>query len=239
MSRRHQSLLKFARKNSFSSARESHGVCFHAALQLGAHAAELGLTDEVRFVHWRVLGDPHFREHWALSFRAGHVLDVTAVQVDGNCNPLRKKDTYPPHFGGPRDYPLSLILRHVPAGGQGHGNRVPAGLIWRVHRSMIAYDLRRDSTQGVAFPLVLAVGRLAETSVVLSLHALSEWARSRLATLRSRLSSPASAPVEPPPHVLLPPQDIPWRATIWRAVLNATRRLAKAICAIFFLGVPV
>lgn len=214
-------------------------MCFHAALQLGAHAAELGLADEVSFVHWRVRGDPHFREHWALSFRAGHVLDVTAVQVDGNCNPLRKKDAYPPHFGVACDYPLRLILRHVPAGGQGDGMRVPAGLIRRVHRSMIAYDLRRDSAQGVAFPLVLAVGRLAETSVVLSLHTMSEWARGRLATLRSRLSSPASAPVEPLPHVLVSPQDIPWRATIWRAALNATRKLAKAIFAIFFLGVPV
>lgn len=117
--------------------------------------------------------------------------------------------------------------------------RVPAGLIWRVHCSMIAYDLRRDSTRGIAFPLLVAVGRLAETSVVLSLHALSEWARGRLTTLRSRLSSPASAPVEPLPHVLLVSKDIPWRATIWCAALNATRKLAKAIVAIFFLGVPV
>ena len=137
------------------------------------------------------------------------------------------------------DYPLSLILRHVPAGEQGDGMRVPAGFIWRVQCSIIAYDLRRDSAQGVAFPLVLAVGRLAETSVVLSLHTMSEWARGRLTTLRSCLSSPASAPVEPLPHVLLVSKDIPWRATIWCATLNATRKLTKAIFAIFFLGVPV
>ena len=137
------------------------------------------------------------------------------------------------------DYPLSLILRHVPAGGQGDGMRVPAGLIWRVYCSMIAYDLRRDSVRGIAFPLVVAVGRLAETSVVLSLHTVSDWARGRVATLRSRLSSPASAPVEPLPKVLVSPRDIPWWARIWRSAVNATRGLAKAICAIFFLGVPV
>ena len=117
--------------------------------------------------------------------------------------------------------------------------RVPAGLIWRVHCSMIAYDLRRYSARGMAFPLVVAVGRLAETLVVLSLHALSEWARGRLTTLRSRLSNPASAPVERLPHVLLVSKDIPWRAKIWCAALNATRKLTKAIFAIFFLGVPV
>ena len=141
-----------------------------------------------------------------------------------------------PHL---RDQPLSLILRHVPAGGQGHGDRVPAGLIWRVHRSMIAYDLRRDSMQGVVFPFVVAVGRLVETSVVLSLHALSEWARGRLTTLRGRLSSPESAPVEPLPKAQLSQQGHRWRARICRSAVNATRRLAKAICAIFFLGVPV
>ncbi len=240
MSSRYQSLLKFARKCRFSSVQESQGVCFHAALQLAARARELGLEDQVRFLHWRVRNDANFREHWALSFRKMHVLDVTAVQVDGHSNPLRKMDSYPPHFGTPRDYPLSLILRQTASTLQvAAGARIPVALIWRVQRSMIAYDLRRAPTPWMISPLLTATGRLAETLLVLSIHGVSDWARGRLSTLKSRLSRPVVWPDVELSNSPLPPQGFLLRVRTRRAAVGAPGRMARAACALFFLGVPV
>ena len=215
-------------------------MCFHAALQLGARARELGLEDRVRFLHWRVRNDAHFREHWALSFRGAHVLDVTAVQVDGNSNPLRKRDSYPTHFGTPRDYPLDLILRHAANTPQASASqRVPVALIWRVQRSMIAYDFHRASSHWSARPLLVAAGRLMETLLVLFIHGLSDWARSRLTTLKSRLSVPVVPPNVRPASELSSPDLPSWRIRAWRAAADALRRVARAACALFFLGIPV
>ncbi len=240
MSRRYQSLLKFARKNRFSSLQESYGACFHAALQIGVRARELGLEDRVRFLHWRVRNDANFREHWALSFRKRHALDVTAVQVDGDPNPLRTIDSYPLHFGTPRDYPLSLILRQVPSSLQAaSGDRVAAALIWRVQRSMIVYDSRRTPMPGVISPLFTAAGRLTETLFVLSLHGLSNWARGRLTTLESRLSRSAVLPHGALSNSPVSPESPLVRARVRRAAVEAPHRVARAVCALFFLGVPV
>ena len=236
----HQSLLKFARKHRYASARESHGVCFHAALLIGAHAQELGLEDRVRFLHWRVRDDANFREHWALSFRQSHVLDLTASQVDGNANPLRKMDSYPPNFGAPRDYPLALILHHGASALQAPaGARISAALIWRVQRSMVAYDLRRGPMPWAIYPLFIAAAKLAETLLVLSLQGVSDWATGRSVTLKSRLSGPAVSPHAESSNSLVVPQSLLSRALLRRAALGAPRRVARAVCAIFFLGVPV
>ena len=239
MSERHRSLLKFARKHRFSSAVSSHGVCFHATVQLGERAAALGLENEVRFLHWRVRGDVHFREHWALSFRSTQVLDLTAVQVDGQCDPLRRKTDYPARFGAPRDYPLGLVLRHVSKVAPQAEQRLPMHLLWRVHRSMVAYDLRRASLHWTGWPLLLALGRLTETLVVLCLSAAHHWAQTRLDTLLCRLPYPQNSLSAPPPHTATNRQDRALRPTVWSVVVRRLLTLPRAVCAMFCLVVPL
>ena len=239
MAHLHQSLLKFARKHRLSSARAAHGACFHAAVQLAERARELGLEEKLRFLHWRVRGDEHFREHWALSFRSDHVLDATAVQVDGNAEPLRKKVAYPSHFGAPRDYPLNLILRHVAKCQLGDLQRVPAGLVWRVHLSMLVYDLRRSSTRWTPAALAVATGQLAELVLIIAAQGVSNWANRRMDTLLSRFASQSDTAAAPPAKALLAQQATHLRARAWRGARGLAGAVAKAASAIFFLAVPV
>jgi len=235
----HQSLLKFARKHRLCSARAAHGACFHAAVQLSERARELGLEEKIRFLHWRVHGDKHFREHWALSFRSDHVLDATAVQVDGNANPLRKKVAYPPHFGAPREYPLNLILRHFAKTQLGDLQRVPAALIWRVHLSMVVYDLRCSSARWTPAALVVATGQLAELVLIMAAQGVSNWAHRRLDVFLSRLARESDTSAAPQTKAPLAHHPTHLRAMPWRAAQCVAASVAKAICAIFFLGVPV
>jgi hypothetical protein len=239
VSERHRSLLKFARKNRFSSAEHSHCVCFHATAQLGQRAAALDLENEVRFLHWRVRGDVHFREHWSLSFRSTQVLDLTAVQVDGHSNPLRRKTDYPARFGSPRDYPLGLVLRHVAKGPPPSEQRLPVSLLWRVHRSMVAYDLRRASWRWTGWPFFVAFVRLSETLAVLALSATHHWAQTRLDTLRFRLRHPLHSPLEPLQQTATNRIDKVLQPTVWGDAMGRLRTLPRAACAMFFLGVPL
>lgn len=239
MSERHRSLLKFARKNRFCSAAQSHGVCFHATLQLGERAASLGLENEVRFLHWRVRGDAHFREHWALSFRSTQVLDLTSVQVDGHSNPLRRRTDYPLRFGLPREYPLALVLRHVDKVPSQNEERLRATLLWRVQRSMVIYDLRRASLPWTGLPFLLAFGRLMEILVVLALSTARHLAQTRLDTLCSRFPPPSLRESKLVPQAAINRNDNATRPTIWADAVRRLRTLPRAACAMFCLVVPL
>ena len=106
-------LERYAIAEHCRSGPESSGLCFHAALTLGQLARRLGLEEKVAFVRWRVRRDVNFLEHWALVLDSGTVLDMTAVQVDGNPHPLRRVDSYPANYVRPRQYPAAIVLSAV------------------------------------------------------------------------------------------------------------------------------
>ena len=180
-------LRTYAKANHHTSAAESRGLCFQAALALGREARSLGLDGRVRFIRWRVRKDVYFLEHWALALDDGSVLDMTAIQVDGNPNPLRSAEGYPDNYVRPRRYPIALVLAVMESGVLEPGQHYPRRLLWQLHRRLFRYEaggaLRTRS------PLALrdACAALSHSGVTLCTGYLLEQAIKRLSRLLMKL----------------------------------------------------
>jgi len=178
-------LEQYAFAHCLSSAHEARGVCLWASVELAAHADRLGLTDQVSLLRWRLSDDPDFVEHWALKVTEDRVLDLTAVQVDGNPTPWRLLDSYPPHYGKPRQYPIPLVLPHARPGAE--GGRVERRVIWRLHSALAKYEVSCAYRRGAVSEMAAAGLRLGVESMRLGLGYVLERAIDRLSHLLRRL----------------------------------------------------
>jgi hypothetical protein len=184
---RQHALEGHAVASHFKSLPESSGLCFHATLALAQEARRMGLENEVAFVRWRVHGDLNFLEHWALVLEDGTVLDMTAVQVDGNPHPLRRVAGYPRNYARPRQYPAAIVLgvmeRHL-RGADGHFSRV---LLWHLHARLFRHDAASAWRDRSPVALAGAVDEITRRAATLCLGYLLERALGRMSRLLVRL----------------------------------------------------
>ncbi len=231
MWRLNQSLLRFALKNRIRSSAAARGACLDATIQLALHCKRLGLDTHATALHWRVPGDPHFREHWALGVGNGLVLDMTAVQVDGNSRPLRKIGDYPAHFGQASSYPLGLLLRTPSVASGGAASRLPVKFILRLQFDMAAHDLRHGKA-------LQATARFLQTPVLVAVGALQQWAHSRLLALTLSTPVPKGRSKQGrsrtgPPRAVVQRQTKPIPLAV-----RFAHFLTRTVCALGFMGIP-
>lgn len=180
-------LLLHAEAQACVSAETSQGLCLHASLELARKGETLGLCERLQFVRWRVRGDRTFREHWAIALDQSQVLDLTSAQVDGSVRPLRALESYPSNYTARRFYPLPVVLDAMKAVVYQGGTRYPRAAIWRVQRSLAAFDMRQALSYGSAPAALASTGRLVEASYVLGIDFLLEAALRRLGRLLLKL----------------------------------------------------
>lgn len=180
-------LERCATMGHYKSATESRGLCFQATLALGHAARQLGLQGQVAFVRWSVRRDVNFLEHWALLLGDGRVLDMTAVQVDGNPDPLRRLAGYPANYVRPRQYPAAIVLavmdRHV----QGVGRSFSRRLLWVLHRQLFRHDAGHALRARSPLALTDAVAELLRRAATLCAGYLLERAVERMSGVLLRL----------------------------------------------------
>jgi len=180
-----EELEQYSLSQCLRSAHEARGVCLWASVELAAKADVLGLTEQVQLLRWRLKGDPEFVEHWALKVSASDVLDLTAVQVDGNPTPWRSIDSYPHHFGKPSQYPIHLVLPYARADME--DGRIARHELWRLHRALAKYELRIAINRRTFFDAAfVGLGFLGETTR-LGLSHLLKVAIARLSKMLRRL----------------------------------------------------
>jgi hypothetical protein len=180
-------LDRYAVAGHYGSVPESSGLCLHAALTLGQEARRLGLDGQVAFVRWGVCRDMNFLEHWALVRDSCTVLDMTAVQVDGNPYPLRRLESYPANYVRRRQYPAAIVLdvmeRHVPERGRQFSRR----LLWALHRRLFRHDAGKALRACSPLALIDAVAELARRGVTLCAGYLLELAIARMSRILIRM----------------------------------------------------
>lgn len=185
-SRQSGRLYAYARKHAIPSRGASEGLCFHTAVCLARYAKKLGLGDQVFFVRWRLRGDRVYREHWAVCYSPGQVLDLTAAQIDGDPEPKRPLHAYPASFGEPRAYPADVVL--LPLGRVSESsNRYSEQLLWQVHRRIAWFDLRAALRRKAPAAVASEALRLANTALVLVASHLLNCAIRRLVYLMRKL----------------------------------------------------
>ena len=196
-------LLDYARQHHVRAEHFASGLCLDASLDLARQARSLGLSDQVKFVRWRVEGDARFRDHWALTFGDGLVLDMTAVQIDGNAEPLRSLDSYTCALTSMRTYPLSVLLELMDRGGHSQSaiRSYPRMLVWRIQRTLVGYDAKQSLRRGSVSGLIKAVGEWFNAALVLASGHLHDRLVRRLACLQQVESeavkmSPAATDLE-------------------------------------------
>jgi hypothetical protein len=140
-------LERYAIARHHKSEPESRGLCFQASLTLAEEARGLNLEGRAGFVRWSVRRDQAFLEHWALVLDGAKVVDMTAVQVDGNPDPLRRLASYPTNYVRPRQYPVTVVLdvmeHHVSGTGRTFSRRLLGLCIWPFFAMTPAWHFRR------------------------------------------------------------------------------------------------
>lgn len=161
-------LIAFADARKYRSASDCRGLCFDASAELACEAVRLGFEQQTHFVRWRVQGDPGFLEHWALRLGDGTVVDITAVQVDGNSQPVREIDRYPANYGQARLYPVPLILKRLKTNHAIGRYRYSGRAIWAVHYALFRHDASRAIRQRAPRALMAAFGAMGQCAVKLA-----------------------------------------------------------------------
>ena len=162
-------------------------MCFQATLALAREAQDLKLDDRVTFIRWRVRKDIKFLEHWALALDDGSVLDMTAVQVDGDSNPFRDAEGYPANYVRPRRYPLALVLTVMERDVQEPGQHYSRRLLWTLHRRLFRHDAGAAVRARAPLALLDAGAALVRSGVTLCTGYLLEHAIRRMSDLLMRL----------------------------------------------------
>jgi hypothetical protein len=180
-------LERYAIAGHHKSGSESRGLCFQATLTLGQEARRLGLEGKVAFVRWRVRRDVNFLEHWAIVLDNARVLDMTAVQVDGNPDPLRSLRSYPANYVRPRQYPVAIVLnvmeRHVPEPDRHFSRR----LLWGLHWCLFRHDAAKAYHDHLPLAFMDATTELVRRGVTLCTGYLLERAIARLSRILTRM----------------------------------------------------
>ncbi len=179
-------LAAYARDSRLPSRELANGLCFHASVELARQAQVLQVQQPLRFVRWRVRDDLQFHEHWALLV-GDAVIDLTAVQVDGDDEPFRSLHSYPGNYTDRREYPLHVVLAPVQTAALRHGQRYPRGILWAVNRRMAAFDLLRAVRQRSPAAVITASRHMAGAAFTLVAGYLLEAAIQRLGRLLLRL----------------------------------------------------
>jgi hypothetical protein len=147
----------------------------------------LGLEGRVAFVRWRVCRDLNFLEHWALVLDNARVLDMTAIQVDGNPDPLRRLAGYPENYVRPRQYPVSIVMnvmdRHVPEPDRHFSRR----LLWGLHLRLFRHDIGNAFRERSPLALIDGTRELVRRGTTLCMGYLLERAIARLSRILMRM----------------------------------------------------
>jgi hypothetical protein len=154
---------------------------------LGQEARRLGLEEQVAFVRWGVCEDVNFLEHWALVSDNSTVLDMTAVQVDGNPYPLRGLESYPANYVRQRQYPASIVLAVMERHTSGQDRNFSRRLIWALHRRLFRHDAGKALRSCSPLTLIDAVAELARRGTTLYIGYLLELAIARMSRILIRL----------------------------------------------------
>jgi hypothetical protein len=180
-------LERYAMARHHKSDPESRGLCFQATLTLAEEARRLNLEERVGFVRWSVRRDQAFLEHWALVLDGAKVLDMTAVQVDGDANPFRRLADYPANYVRPRQYPLKVVLdvmaHHVSRRGRNFSRR----LLWILHLALFRHDAARAFQARSILALIDCIAELVRRGVTLCTSHILDRAIARLSRILMRL----------------------------------------------------
>jgi hypothetical protein len=134
-----QHLLQMAMRFHFDEAREAHGRCFAATLELAALAERKNIT--VELVRWQVQEDHDFCDHWAVVYGRNTVIDLTRVQVDGNAGLVHSIASYPANYCRPRFYPSEVLLPQFRRLGELQLNRLPLWFMWESGLALTRHDI--------------------------------------------------------------------------------------------------
>ena len=184
----HARVLALARPLRATSLAVATGRCLVLSLQLAEHAqASLGI--DLELVRWRVVGDPQFRDHWAVWLDDQTVVDPTRVQIDGRTQLAGPASAYPNNFIGLRRYPASLLLQDL----QGATHTCPSGVFPCRHlrgfaRRILRHDLQRAWSQRQPRAGASALLDFLQFSLWLTLRELRSSLRQRAELLSKRLA---------------------------------------------------
>jgi len=180
-------LEQLAVQNRYDTVTEARGTCLHASIEFARTARRLGVEDRLTFVRWRVRNDQDCLEHWAVAMEGGHVLDLTAVQVDGDPRPSRRLDEYPSHYVRPLLYPTHLVIEAMASEALAAPHRYPRRHLWRLHRRLFCHDGALAISSRSPSALGQAIAALASCVFALLTGYLLERAHARASALSSRL----------------------------------------------------
>jgi hypothetical protein len=136
------SLNLIAHRLQIVRASEAAGRCLTASLDFAVQAAtHHGI--EVQLVKWRVVGDPHYVDHWAVLRDDQSVFDLTRIQVDKSRQLVCKLDSYPANYTDRRIYPAALVLGDYLAAGKPHEARLSTAFIWTCGTKLLRFDLEQ------------------------------------------------------------------------------------------------
>jgi hypothetical protein len=180
-------LERYAIARHHKSDPESRGLCFQATLTLAEEARRLNLEGRVGFVRWSVRGDQAFLEHWALVLDGVKVLDMTAVQVDGNPEPSRLLASYPANYVRPRQYPVTVVLdvmeHHLSSTGRNFARR----LLWTLHLALFRHDAGRAFKARSLLASIDCIAELVRRGVTLCTSYVLDRAIARLSRILMRI----------------------------------------------------
>ena len=120
---------------------EAAGRCFWSAMAFAWWAEDRGYQVEV--IRWRVAGDPHFNDHWAVILAGSLVIDHTRAQVDGQTGIFWRITDYPRNYFAPRCYPASLLLANFKRQQHEADGQLPPAYMAAVTAVLAGYDAGR------------------------------------------------------------------------------------------------
>lgn len=180
-------LKKFAIDNALTCPETAAGLCMHVSFQLSRQAEILGLADKIRFVRWRIKGDPQFFEHWAIMLDDKTILDMSAVQFDSSMKCIRSINDYPKHFGSPKTYShaeLAILINNIKFKPE---LRYSIKFLLSLHAKLILIDLKKSLNEKNQIRLIHTLSSCTKEAVAISAHCLKRKLTRRKSTLMRRL----------------------------------------------------
>lgn len=175
--------LALAANHQMLTLELAEGRCFTASALLAHELSSSGVA--VDLVRWRVVGDPRFRDHWAIRLDDEHTLDLTSVQFSAHAPLVMRLQDYPENFRRPRSYPAMQLLAGIDQAAARQDGRLGftamAGVAVRIWR----HDACRARLARNVMGIVSATSHFVETWIVLGLASLSRWAHQRRKEIES------------------------------------------------------
>jgi hypothetical protein len=182
-------VLALARPLRAASRAEASGRCLVLSLQL-AEQVRAASGKDVELVRWRVLDDPHFRDHWAVWLDEQTVVDPTRVQVDGLTDLAFAADSYPANYVDIHRYPAAMLLADFDAVlHDAPGDVMPRRCLQAFARHILLHDLREAWARHSARAALAALRDYGDYIWWLNLRDLRVWLKRRAQTLSQRLDN--------------------------------------------------